>query len=253
MDNEENTQSQDGGTGGSDPKGGDAGGAQVPQSFDATAVKQMLDDLQKKFTTDLEVATKKAHDSAFAEARRVFEGKGQKKGEAKQDTRTDKVDTASSAGPDSKKWATFNRKAAALGLSDAAIDRMAKSFETDNPDDPVAWVNDYATDFNLGTKVEEKKAADKADDKSNQVSGSNGNGGGNGNGGFTPAPRSHVTQDRPEDVTKWGEDVVNRFIRENGAVPGNPYHPRNLPAFTKLRHMLEKELATTRVYTGPKR
>lgn len=93
---------------------------------------------------DIEAAAKRAHDAAFAEARRMFKATPPVKEPAAATPQTQATTTAPAATTDVAsqiaRLRTFDRALGRFDLPDAARDIIEADFNLANPADPSAWI-----------------------------------------------------------------------------------------------------------------
>lgn len=238
------------------PPAGEAPAAQpaaTPPPAPAPATPMFSEaDVQRIASEAAAKAAKAAHDAAFAEARRTFQGKQSKdpkppKQEAQADTPP--APQPEPQGIDHRKLRVFDRATAKLGLSDAAISRMERAFEAENPDDVTGWVTDYVNDLglkppqpvapvampsqpavtpNVNPQTQQNQAAASPPSSS------------------TPAPKpvpaaapaaTPPLVDLPIDPSKWTAQQQADFIAREGGDPRDLGNPKNAAIWRKVGDM----------------
>jgi len=191
-------------------------------------------------------ATQKAHDSAYAKARREFEGKQPKpKVDAKPDPKPADVDALT---------IIALRDAFDDATGDLPLSAKQKKFLRDRvmkerPDDVAGFVADAVemlgvTQAQPATPtVPAEKPAQPAQAKPAQPS---------------PPPPAPVPDREGDPVFRAlsdeaAQDMWQSYVRRKGAVPGNPYDPRNRAVWRELRNRFEAAAATTRIQLGARR
>lgn len=100
---------------------------------------------------DIDAAAQRAHNAAWAEARRKYEApktpSGGQPPATKQDTVTTQQPQAVDVRAEVARIRSFERAAGGFGLSPAALELLEQDFNTANPQDPAAWVTQRATAF----------------------------------------------------------------------------------------------------------
>jgi hypothetical protein len=190
-------------------------------------------DVQRMITE----ATKRARDSAYAEARRMFE----KGGKAKEPPKAEKQPRAESQGIDNRKLRVFDRAVAKLGLSDKAIERMERAFEVDDPDDVSQWVAEYTADF--GIKVPSADAPSAATQNATPAP----------KPAPSAAPSASIPTDRPQDVTKWDDAMLRQYVLRKGGNPHDLADPRNSKLWDEIAEMYRQTGAQKRIVNSPRR
>ena len=103
-------------------------------------------------TAKAQEAAKRAHDAAYAEARRTFEGKPPR-GQATQPARTEPATTETQRTPVEDLQAllsrqrSFDRVVAKFDLSESALAIVEQDFATAKPDDVTGWLTQRANAF----------------------------------------------------------------------------------------------------------
>lgn len=211
--------------------------AATPQMLTAEAVQQMI-----------EAATQKAFNSGAAAARREAEAKQAKpKAEAKTDTKPNTDgDTLS---------ILALRDAFDDAMGDLALSAKQKKFLRDRvmkerPDDVAAFVADAVDVMGVKTaQLPTNSAAATKDPTQSQPQKPT-----------VPAvPAPAVVPDREGEPAfrtmseEGARDTWQAYVRRKGAVPGNPYDPRNRSVWRELRRRFEAEASISSIQLGARR
>lgn len=210
-------------------------------------------------------AAKKAHDAAYAEARRTFQGKdkpGKDKPTPRQETsQPDPTPQPEPSGIDHRKLRVFDRATARLNLSDRAISRMESAFEADNPDDVASWVTDYVADMGLkpvstAAPVETPSQSHPPSTPNQQQNQAPAN---------QPAPNAQPVPkpiptaapqqttpfvDGPQDPTKWTPQQMADYIAREGGDPRDLGSPKNAAIWRKIGDLHRAVGATRQLVMG---
>lgn len=225
------------------------GGAPVstPAAPEGQAQAPSLDSLVEKLTGVIDQRLEGMKNSVEANTRRMIEGAlGKKKGEpAKADPPTPAASSAPVSSPDSKKWATFNRKAGALGMSENAIARLERAFEMENPDDVAGWFDGYVADLGIKAPSEKAAATPSAPAPATATPAASAT-------PAAPAPSTAVSGDGPDSVRKWDESTLRAYLGKNGGNAANPMAWSNRKQSIELAQRLANELAGHRIVSSKK-
>ena len=118
----------------------------------ATGAPLITPEIQALIDAKAQEAAKRAHDAAYAEARRTFEGKPPR-GQATQPARTEPATTETQRTPVEDLQAllsrqrSFDRVVAKFDLSESALAIVEQDFATAKPDDVTGWLTQRATAF----------------------------------------------------------------------------------------------------------
>lgn len=185
----------------------------------------------------IDSAAKKAHDAAFAEARRTFEGKKPKP--SPQDSTAPNVNEMLSLrdvfddGIDSVKFPNKRAKG-----------KMRDDFLATKPESAADWIADYAEMMGW---ADNKQPQPQPNQNQNQRPAN-----------ATPAsdagsPSSTSMGERPLNVLTWSEEDKVAYYRQHAKVPGNPNSIQNRETHRAIKRMTEAALADMRVQLGPRK
>jgi len=195
-------------------------------------------------------AQAKAHDAAYAKARREFKAK------AKEQPKTE-TETAEPRSGDDPMALLALRDAFDDAIGDITLTAKQKRFlrervMRERPDDVDQFVADAVEVMGIGSKPSnptqpaspQQTTPAHEPPKAAQP---------------TPPPSAPTNPDREGDpafralTEESARDLWQSYVRRKGAVPGNPYDARNRAVWRELRRRFEEQAATTRVLLGARR
>jgi len=186
-------------------------------------------------------AAQRARDSAFAEARRVMEGKQPKaQSTAKSAPQIDQADVTAKA-------IAYGAAMSGINLTPAARSRLTSDMLTAQvaPESASGFVTEWMTAQGYSVASAPAAATNDQQPKAQAKAASE-----------PPAsdrgvPAANTQGESPSDVMRWTTEDVQAYIRQNGKVPGNMYDVRNRPVISELRRRAEAQLAQMQIYIGP--
>lgn len=200
---------------------------------------------------EFEAALKRERDSAFAEARRLFEGKGKAKSSNSTNNRTEDTSTSTS----------FDELAFRDGLNDAmaelsGLTKSQRRILRDaalraRPDDVEAFVAEFAADAGWSSSTQAPAAQQQQQQQQSTQAPANTNN--NSSAPSKPAPYMPAPAGtQPTDfgmgnVLGWDDATWKAYVRSKGGDPTRPYDPRNRPVFREIRQLIEAQGSTVRV------
>ena len=214
------------------PTGTETQAAPAEQSSPAPAitleqVQSMVDD-----------AARKARDSAFAEARRMFEGKSKAADPQKPQQQSNPTATP----PDQNRLRMFDRAVAKYSLSDEQITDLDILFANANPENVTDWVTSKAKAFAGVPSPQTVNPATPTQSKPVPPPTS-----------VAPAPMSVVPSDAPDNILSWSEDQFSDYMSKHAPVPNDPTHPRNAAVRRTLAQKVHAALSNRRLVFEPRR
>ena len=191
----------------------------------------------------LEAERQKAHDAAYAKARREFEAKA--KGNPPKKQNPSEQPAPQSQGLDESvieammsRQSAFDRAAVRSGLSDDQIGVLQTLFKVERPENVSEWVTAKARIFGVASntpKPNQQPAPNAASSQMpvNQVP--------------SVAPSTHVPSESADEVSRWSEAQWLAYIKAKGGDVGNPYHWKNTRIHREIAKRFEQEAATKRI------
>lgn len=164
-----------------------------------------------KLVTDEQILAlqKEAHDSAFAEARRMF-AKEKKKAKPAE---VPKDDDAKADDPGA--WRDqFYDATAGLVLTRDQLKIMRSAFKAALPEDPDTWVDEFTAAMGIGRPPQEAKEGQemKVETKPRGKPASD-----------AGSPSSHPVWEQPTDPLSWSKDDIDRILALKGQVDGRKF------------------------------
>lgn len=236
-----------------------AAGAPAPGTQQAAPAQQpAAPQVTPEIQAYIEAATKKAHDAAFAEARRVFEGK---KGREPQPKRTERGEPEGP--PDATEVLAlrdaFDDATSEMPLTKGQRQILRGAFMSARPQDADAFVGDFATRAGWTTTTPPADPAKPSGAPAGIPSPASAS---------PAAPRPLSDQgspagapaERQANVLKWTQTDIERHYQSKGGqvrrgVEGDldVNDARNGKIHRELRQMARNALANVRVQLGPRR
>jgi len=191
----------------------------------------------------LEAERQKAHDAAYAKARREFEAKA-KAAPPKKQSQSEQP-APQSQGLDEnvvkdmmRRQSAFDRAVGKSGLSDDQVGVLETLFQVERPENVGEWVASKARVFGVASNPKPNNQQPTANAASSQ----------------TPtaqvpsvAPSTHVPSESADEVSRWSEAQWLAYIKAKGGDVGNPYHWRNTRIHREIAKKFEQEAATKRI------
>lgn len=203
----------------------------------------------------VEAAARKAHDAAFAEARRVFQAQTGKKGNAASAAAPEPTAT-----PDFQWHNDLNDAMAELTLTRSQRRILRDAAVNSRPGDLDAFVGQFCRDAGWSkdgaasaTAAAASAATATAAPPSAAApapSGAPAQTATNQSAApppSVPAPATTAPQHAGTNPLQWDDDTWRAYVRSKGADPSDPYSPRNAAAWKEIAKLVTEQWTQTRV------
>lgn len=204
----------------------------------------------------VEAAARKAHDAAFAEARRVFQAQSGKKGNAASAAAPEPTAT-----PDFQWHNDLNDAMAELTLTRSQRRILRDAAVNSRPGDLDAFVGQFCRDAGWAKDAAASATAAAASAATAAAPPSAAAPAPSGAPAQTathqpaatapppsvPAPATTAPQHAGTNPLQWDDDTWRAYVRSKGADPSDPYSPRNAQAWKEIAKMVTEQWASKRV------